>query len=154
MRASRLLTASAGFLLAVLWMDLMFDVQVAGVPTTEAAPPAVLASISAYYRRVTTDASPMHVLVAAMMFAGIGGALVEGTRGDGAAWRRLLTVALIAAPVALAFARVFPNAVRLGTAVDTPLVQTDLARAIWRDHVACFASITTLLVLRMATPRK
>ena len=44
--------AGAGFLLAVLWFDLMFDVQTrkhAGNPL----PPDVLASISAYY-----DGSP------------------------------------------------------------------------------------------------
>jgi len=51
-------TAGAAFLLAVLWFDLMFDVQVrkhAGDPL----PADVLASISAYYRRATTEAYPM-----------------------------------------------------------------------------------------------
>jgi hypothetical protein len=46
--------AGAGFLLAVLWFDLMFDVQTrkhAG----ERLPPEVLASITSYYRRVTTE---------------------------------------------------------------------------------------------------
>jgi hypothetical protein len=50
--------AGTAFLLAVLWFDLMFDVQ-----TRKAAddplPPEVLASISAYYRRVTTEAYPI-----------------------------------------------------------------------------------------------
>jgi hypothetical protein len=57
--------AAAGsvLLLAVLWLDLMFDVQsrkhAGGLLPTE-----VLASISAYYRRVTTEAYPMNRLVA------------------------------------------------------------------------------------------
>ncbi|MFI5034157.1 MAG: hypothetical protein ACHQPH_26020, partial [Reyranellales bacterium] len=58
--------AGAGVLLAVLWFDLMFDVQTrkhAGNPL----PPDVLASISAYYRRVTTEAYPMNRLVALVM---------------------------------------------------------------------------------------
>ena len=60
--------AGAAFLLAVLWFDLMFDVQVrghAGGPL----PPEVLASISAYYRRVTTEAWPMNRLVVLVMLA-------------------------------------------------------------------------------------
>jgi hypothetical protein len=41
----------AGFLLAVLWFDLMFDVQLRR-HTENPLPPEVLASISAYYLRV------------------------------------------------------------------------------------------------------
>ncbi len=58
--------AGAGFLLAVLWFDLMFDVQTrkhAGA----ALPPEILTSISNYYRRVTTDAYPMNRLIALVM---------------------------------------------------------------------------------------
>jgi hypothetical protein len=57
--------AGAGFLLAVLWFDLMFDVQTR--KHTGDLPPEVLASISAYYRRVTTEAYPMNRLVALVM---------------------------------------------------------------------------------------
>ena len=56
-----------GFLLAVLWFDLMFDVQVLGHHDTE-LPTDVRDSIAAYYRRVTTTAArPMNRLVAAAM---------------------------------------------------------------------------------------
>ena len=59
-------TAGAGFLLAVLWFDLMFDVQV--LPHRGAdVPESALESIARYYRRVTTGASPMNRLVAAVM---------------------------------------------------------------------------------------
>src|SRR6185437_10944927 len=46
-------TAPAGFLLAVLWFDLMFDVQVLRHRGRESLPEEVLASIGGYYRRVT-----------------------------------------------------------------------------------------------------
>ena len=49
-------TGGAGFLLAVLWFDLMFDVQVLRNPARRGA----LDSVSAYYRRVTTSARPMN----------------------------------------------------------------------------------------------
>jgi hypothetical protein len=52
-------TAGGGFLLAVLWFDLMFDVQVLGRDERE-LPEERLASIAAYYARVTTAARPMN----------------------------------------------------------------------------------------------
>src|ERR1700738_1603124 len=58
--------AGAGFLLAVLWFDLMFDVQTRK-HASDSLPPEVLASITSYYRRVTTDAYPMNRLVALVM---------------------------------------------------------------------------------------
>jgi hypothetical protein len=42
--------AGAGFLLAVLWFDLMFDVQTRK-HASDSLPPEVLASITSYYRR-------------------------------------------------------------------------------------------------------
>jgi hypothetical protein len=51
-------TAGAGFLLAVLWFDLMFDVQVLRA-APGALPEPVLASIAGYYARVTTAARPI-----------------------------------------------------------------------------------------------
>jgi hypothetical protein len=59
-------TAGAGFLLAVLWFDLMFDAQTRKA-ITGPLQPELLASISAYYRRVTTEAYPMNRLVALVM---------------------------------------------------------------------------------------
>ena len=61
------ITAAAGFLLAVLWFDLMFDTQMLAYRDAAVARDSVLASIAAYYRRVTTDASPMGRLVSAAM---------------------------------------------------------------------------------------
>ena len=61
--ATPFVTAGAGFLLAVLRFDLMFDVQVLGRRADD-VPEAAIASIAAYYRRVTTAARPMNLLVA------------------------------------------------------------------------------------------
>ena len=72
--------AGAAFLLAVLWFDLMFDVQI-HKRVENPLPPELLASISAYYRRVTTDAYPMNRLVALIMLLtllAIGAEIVEG----------------------------------------------------------------------------
>ena len=50
---------------AVLWFDLMFDVQMRG--HYGEVPASALASISAYYRRVTVEAWPMNRLIAVVM---------------------------------------------------------------------------------------
>src|ERR1700704_3712223 len=77
--------AGAGFLLAVLWFDLMFDVQTrkhAG----ELLPGEVLASISSYYRRVTTDAHPMNRLVALVMVLTLAAICAEIVQGENPWW--------------------------------------------------------------------
>jgi hypothetical protein len=148
---SALATAGAGFLLAVLWMDLMFDVQVlrhrGGAQTL---PEPVLASIAGYYRRVTTEASPMGRAIGVVMLATFGALLGEWLRGEKPAWLSFVSLALAAAPVALAGLRVLPNAVRLGARRDPPAEQSRLARAICRDHLVCLAAIGALLAIRLS----
>src|SRR5260370_96172 len=87
--------AGAGFLLAVLWFDLMFDVQVAG-HVGAVLPDPVLGSIAAYYRRVTTEARPMNRLVAAAMAGTVASLIVELARGTGPGWMRWSSVVLAA----------------------------------------------------------
>jgi hypothetical protein len=146
---SAFVTAGAGFLLAVLWFDLMFDVQVLGHRDRE-LPEQVLASISGYYRRVTTTARPMNRLIAAVMVATLAAIIVE--LGDGAErpWVAGISLALAVPPIVLAGARTVPQAVRLGTRADAAEHQSALARSIFRDHVLCAAAITALLVVQLA----
>jgi hypothetical protein len=146
---TQFVAAGAGFLLAVLWFDLMFDVQVLGQPH-DRVPERVLASIAGYYRRVTTSARPMNLLVAAAMLATLACAIDEVARGLRPRWARWASTALVAAPIALARVRTVPNAVRLGARGDRPAVQGSIARAILRDHVLCFASIVALLAVQLA----
>jgi hypothetical protein len=141
--------AGAGFLIAVLWFDLMFDVQVLGAEADE-LPEEALASIAAYYARVTTAARPMNRLIATVMLATIGAVVVEiAARGE-PAWLAWISLALVLPPVALAAARTVPSAVRLGSRVDAPARQSALARSILRDHLLCISAITALLVLQLA----
>jgi hypothetical protein len=142
-------TAGAGFLLAVLWFDLMFDVQMLAHPDGE-APERVLGSISAYYARVTTAARPMNRLVAAAMLATLAAVAVELADDDYASWVRWGSLALVLAPVLLAGARTVPSAVRLGTRSDTPARQTQLARTLLREHLFCFCAVAALIAVQLA----
>lgn len=138
-----LTAAGAGFLCAVLWFDLMFDVQVrGGGPPSEVA----LASIAAYYRRVTTDAAPMSRLISAVMLATLASIVAELVRGAG--WQAWLSLALTLAATGLAVTRTVPAAQRLGRAEDPIEIRGRLARRLLRDHLVFLAAMVLVLVLQ------
>lgn len=146
-----LLAACGGFLSAVVWMDLIFDVQVLRHRRSPGAlPEPVLASIAGYYRRATTDSRPMSRLIAATMVVAVLGSLYQLVADDGSVAARALAVVLCATPAGLAGARVVPNAVRLGQRGDDAEVQSALARGICRDHLICLALIGAFTLLEIA----
>ncbi len=138
--------AGAGFLLAVLWFDLMFDVQAAG---RAKVPEPALCSIAAYYARVTTAARPMNRLIAAVMAATLAAIVVEIANSSEPAWLGWVSLGLALAAIGLAGARTVPGAVRLGTRTDGLQVQSALARAILAQHSFEFAAIASLLTLQL-----
>jgi hypothetical protein len=142
--------AGAGFLLAVLWFDLMFDVQVRG-HREGTLPEPVLASIAAYYARVVVASRPMNRLIALVMLATVAAIVIEIASGDDPAWLAWVSLILAAGAVGLARVRTVPNAARLGRRGDPPEHQSAVARAICVDHVACFTAILTVLALQLAS---
>ncbi len=143
-------SAGAGFLLAVLWFDLMFDVQVLRHRQEDNLPEDVLASISGYYRRVTTLARPMNRLISAVMLGTLTAIVVQIAKGDDPHWVGWASLALAGSAVLLAAAHTVPSAVRLGRRVDPINVQSRLARSILRDHLVCLAVIASLLAVQLA----
>ena len=139
----------AGFLVAVLWFDLMFDVQTRKQPTGT-LPPEILASISAYYRRVTTDARPMNRLVSLVMLLTIAAIAFEIARDEQPWLIAWLSLAAADSAVALVIARTIANAVRLGAANDPPDIATRLARATYNDHVYCLAAMVLVVALQVS----
>jgi hypothetical protein len=142
-------TAGAGFLLAVLWFDLMFDVQVRAHDGPE-LPEETLRSIAAYYRRVTTTARPMNRLIATVMPATLAAIITEIAQAHDPVWIPWASLALAAGAIGRAGARTVPNAQRLGQEKDTREARSNLARSIYHDHLLCFGAITTVLVLQLA----
>ena len=139
--------SGAAFLIAVLWFDLMFDVQTRkhiGDPL----PADLLASISAYYRRVTIEAWPMNRLIAVVMGLTLLAIVAEIVQND-RWWTGWISLAAAASAIGLARARTIPNALRLGRAADSLDAQTCLARAIYRDHLYCLAVMTVVLGLQL-----
>ena len=141
--------AGAGFLVAVLWFDLMFDVQTRG-HGGDRLPGEVLASISAYYRRVTTEAGPMSRLIPAVMAMTVLTIVAEIVKRSDAWWMAWASLALSTSAIGLAMVRTVRNAVRLGRAVDPDETQTQLARTIYRDHLFCLTAMAIVVALQLA----
>jgi Ca2+/Na+ antiporter len=136
----------AGFLLAVLWFDLMFDVQVLR-RAPAGAPDEAVASISAYYGRVTSTA--MSRLVGAVMLATLAAIVVQIVRGPVVAWTGWTSLALAACAVGVAAVHTLPSARRLGAWPDDAATRLRLARSICRDHLLCLTAIAALLVVQL-----
>jgi hypothetical protein len=145
-------TAGAGFLLAVLWFDLMFDVQALRHRDGD-LPEDVLASTASYYRRVTTAARPMNRLIAAVMVGTIVAIIVQIVQGDAPRWAGVVSLVLTAAAISVAAVHTVPSAVRLGTRSDTIDGQSRLARSILRDHLLCIATVAVVLLIQLAFAR-
>ncbi len=142
-----LLTACSGFLVAVLWMDLIFDTQVLAHRRRDELPEPVLASIAGYYHRATTTSRPMSHLIALVMAILLGALAFRVVRGNDPGWLVGASAVLAAVPILLALTHTVPNAVRLGNRRDSPAEQTRLARSIGRDHLLCVGCMLTFLLL-------
>jgi hypothetical protein len=143
-----ILAGCGGFLLAVLWMDLMFDA--AALRGREATlPEPVLAASAAYYRRVTTESGPMPMLIAAVMLATVTTPVLFLLRGGEPSWAGWLSLALGAPPIALAQARILPAARRLGAREGSAAEQSRRAREIARAHLFCLAAMAAFTALQL-----
>jgi hypothetical protein len=149
--ATSLLTACSGFLLAVLWMDLMFDAQVrTGRNTDGDLPESVLASIAGYYRRAVSESRPMNRLIVVVMVVLLAALGFRTVGGHDPRWLLAVSALLAGMPIVLALTRTVPHAARLGSRSGSPTEQTELARSVWRDHLFCMGAMLAFLVLWVA----
>ena len=142
-------TAGAGFLLAVLWFDLIFDTQVRPHAPEVLLPEEALASIAAYYRRATTEARPMNLLVGAVMVATVAALVAQLLNDEVDDWVAVFSLVPAAGAIGIAGFNTVPNARRLGSRRDPLAVQSGLARAIYRDHLVCIALIAGVLAIQL-----
>src|SRR6202035_2756136 len=100
------ITPCGGFLLAVLWMDLIFDSQVlAHRHSPDPLPEPVLASIAGYYHRATTSSRPMSTLIALVMMILLIMLAVWAIFGNDPGWFVSVSAALAGIPILLALIR-------------------------------------------------
>lgn len=139
------LIACAGFLVAVLWMDLIFDSQApwGAEPVDE----PTLAAIAAYYHRATTTSQPRGSLIASVMVVLLIALGLEAWRGEHPGWLLAVSAALAGGSIALALSRTVPNAVRLGRREAGTAEQSRLARRVHFDHIVCLMGMVAFLAL-------
>jgi hypothetical protein len=148
----RLIAADcAGFLIAVLWMDLIFDTQVLRHRGADALPEPVLIYISGYYHRATTTPRPMSNLIALVMVILLAALGFRWVAGGDPVWLSVASAVLVGVPMLLALIRTVPNAVRVGNRAGTPVELSRVARSICRDHLLCLGCVAPFLVSWVAT---
>jgi len=144
------ITAATAFLIAVLWFDLMFDVQVWHHRRSPQVAEEALDSIARYYRRVTTTASPMGRLVGLTMAVLLVALVLQAIWGNEPLLVSVVSIPAALVGIGLAAARIFSQARRLSTRRDPPAVQSELARGIFRAHIICLTAMVTLLAAQVA----
>ena len=140
------IAAGAGFLLAVLWFDLMFDVQARG---DGADKEGVLDSISRYYRRVTTEAQPMSSVIALIMTLTLAALIAQLLGREAPRWASAVSLALAVVAIGTAAVHTVPAARRLGRTRPGDFDRSGLARSILRDHRFSFLAIAALLAVQL-----
>jgi RsiW-degrading membrane proteinase PrsW (M82 family) len=131
-------TLCAGFLLAVLWFDLMHDV----------AWRSDLPTVQRYYRRVTTDAYPMNLLVAAVML-GLLATLVAELLGESVStWAAIVSLVLAVPPILVSRVTV-RMAKQLGAAGSTSAGERHQAQLILRQHLFCLVCISAVVTTQL-----
>jgi hypothetical protein len=127
----------------------MFDVQVLRHRDAAEVPEEALDSISGYYQRVTTTASPMGRLVGLVMVVLLAALVVQAASGDARVWVSAVSIIAAVLAIGLAIGRVFGRAQRLGERRDPPAVKSALARSICRDHLICLAAMASVVAVQL-----
>jgi len=130
-----------GFMIAVLYLDLVFDVS--AVPYRQAKGPLpdhILEPIATYYRYVTRNP---YLLMFVMAIATIS-IIAELIYGLAPAWKGYASLVLMGLAMIVGVVRVIPTAERLGTGKGEAEQRTRMVHSMFPAHV--FLLITILLL--------
>lgn len=141
------LVGTGGFLVAVLWMDLMFDFQALGHDGV--LPNHVLSIIAGHYHHVTTAAAPMGNVVSLVMLLTVMGTVLQLSRSAIPLWVRVGALVTALLPTVFALAYIVPTATRLGAEVDPPALQSELVRTVLWGHLLCLPAVFAYLALQI-----
>ncbi|HUL99084.1 MAG TPA: hypothetical protein VLU24_06645 [Mycobacterium sp.] len=140
-----------GFMLAVLYIDLMFDVT--AVPyrrTKEPLPGEVVEPIASYYRRITQNP---YVLMFVMLTATVC-IVAEIVYDLVPRWAGYVSLALMGAAMLAGAGKVIPAAQRLASGKDADDKRTRLVHSMLPGHVVLLISILLLALVQFSTSLK
>ena len=140
-----ILFACIGYLLAVLWIDLIFDSLVLPHHDKETLPEEVLATMAAFFKRLTHKPRLIFVVMLSMFTI----VILQIVHGTVPAWVGWASLVLVTVPTGYATARVMPAARRLGARTDQPEKQSELARSLFAMHTFSFILMTLLGLIQL-----
>jgi hypothetical protein len=139
-----------GFCLAIIYIDLVFDVSAVPYRKTNTALPAnVLTPIATYYRYVTKNPWLL-IFVMSVALTCIVTEILLRLVPLWAGYSSLVIFGLIAL---LAIARVIPGAQRLASGKESVERQTKLAHSMFSYHLVFLVLVLSLALLQSATTR-
>jgi hypothetical protein len=141
-----ILFACIGYLIAVLWIDLIFDTMVLPYHNSkEPLPEEVLATMAAFFKRITLKPRLIYVVMISMWAI----IILQIVQSSVPAWIAWASLVLTTVPTGYATARVMPAARRLGTRADSLEKQSELARSLFSMHALSFTLMTILFILQL-----
>lgn len=149
--ATATVTAGLGFLAGILWLDLIFDVQILGVGEHEDLRRAdTLNSVATYYRHATGGARRLDLLIAVVMVLTLAAIIVQWCDQTNPLWVSCTSLIATALPIMLAAGHTLPSAKKLAA---TPPSATEerhrLARTVLRDHVVALSGIVIAIIVQL-----
>jgi hypothetical protein len=145
-------TAGLGFLSGILWIDLMFDLQMLrSSRSDERAAERSLSAVAAYYRHATSGARPLDLMIAVVMIATVLALVAQLLAAASPRWLSWTSLITAGGPIALALAHTVPSAIKLGALADASGApeRSGLARRILRDHLIALTGIVGTLLLQL-----
>jgi hypothetical protein len=139
-----------GFMIAVLYMDLSFDITALPYRKSRAVlPPDVLNPIVAYYRRLTQNP---WLLIFVMLTAttSVIAEIVYGLVPPRVSYSSLI---IMGAAMILGMVKVIPAATRLAQRKDSPEKQTQLSHSLFPCHILLLILILSLTLVQFSAVR-
>jgi hypothetical protein len=141
-----ILSIGIGFLLAVLWIDIIFDSMV--LPhrdTKEPLPQEVLETMTRFFHRLTDKPRLIFVIMSTMLAI----IILQIVQSSVPAWAGWSSLILFLTPTGFAAIRVIPTAQRLGSRKDTIEKQSELARSLIGMHTFCLILMVLLAGIQL-----
>lgn len=135
-----------GFMFAVLYMDMVFDVSALGHRTSgKRLPPEVLEPIAMYYRYITRNP----YLLIAILFTALGSIIMEITYALVPPWAGYASLVLILLTMVTGVLRIIPQAQRLAAGGDTLDEQTRLVHGLLPFHAVMMVNVWLLVAVQV-----
>jgi len=136
-----------GFMMAVLYIDLMFDIMAAPYRKTNAAlPKAVLDSITHYYGRITQNPYVlMFVMLTALLC--IGSEILYDLVPR---WAAYSSLGLMLLSMMTGVLKVIPTAQRLGAGTDSEDARTRMVHSMMPFHLILMVNILLLTAIQFS----